>query len=80
MTQAEATADLRDTALGEPDLSNRLGATWGTGRGLLAWLSSVDHKVIGRRYIATAFIFLFRGAATGGCQVLQTCPLRCGLW
>jgi cytochrome c oxidase subunit I len=71
VTQAEATADLRDTALGEPDLSNRLGATWGTGRGLLAWLSSVDHKVIGRRYIATAFIFLFLGGLAAVAMRLQ---------
>jgi cytochrome c oxidase subunit I len=52
---------LRDTALEEPELSNRLAFTWGTRPGLFASLSSVDHKVIGRRYIVTAFVFLFLG-------------------
>jgi cytochrome c oxidase subunit I len=61
VTQAEATEHLRDSALGEPELSNRLRVTWGSGQGLLAWLSSVDHKAIGRRYIVTAFVFLFLG-------------------
>ena len=33
----------------------------GHGKGLIGALSTVDHKIIGRRYIVTAFIFLFLG-------------------
>src|SRR3954471_12075912 len=51
--------DLRDTALSDAELRARLAKTWGTASGIIGRLSSVDHKVIGRRYIITAFIFLF---------------------
>jgi len=34
-----------------------LERTWAGGRGVIAWLSEVDHKAIGRRFIATAFAF-----------------------
>jgi cytochrome c oxidase subunit I+III len=34
-----------------------LERTWGGGRGVIAWLSEVDHKAIGRRFIVTAFAF-----------------------
>ena len=39
----------------------RLQAVWETGPGLKGWLSDVDHKEIGKRYIVTAFIFLLLG-------------------
>jgi cytochrome c oxidase subunit 1 len=38
-----------------------LRASWHERPGLLGWLTSVDHKSIGRRYIATAFAFLLLG-------------------
>jgi cytochrome c oxidase subunit 1 len=38
-----------------------LARTWGSRPGLIGWLTSVDHKSIGRRYIATAFAFLLLG-------------------
>jgi cytochrome c oxidase subunit I len=46
-----------------PDLSGaelheRLTATWERPPGFIGWLSSVDHKDIGRRYIVTALVFL----------------------
>src|SRR4029079_16866324 len=34
-----------------------LERTWAGGRGVIAWLSEVDHKAIGRRFIVTAFAF-----------------------
>jgi cytochrome c oxidase subunit I+III len=55
--------DLRDHQVEEPELSHLLSRVWGTPRSLLGWLMSVDHKVVGRRYIVTAFIFLFLGGA-----------------
>ncbi len=41
----------------------RLAALWETAPGLKGFLSSVDHKEIGIRYIVTAFIFLALGGA-----------------
>jgi cytochrome c oxidase subunit 1 len=48
----------RDNELNDGDLRERLARTWGTPNGLLGALSTVDHKIVGRRYIITAFIFL----------------------
>ena len=63
MSSAEARGerDLRDTGLAAGELHLRLLKTWGTGSGLIGRLSSVDHKVIGTRYILTAFAFLILG-------------------
>ena len=47
-------------------LAEKLAKTWGNPPGLIGWLSSVDHKDIGRRYIVTALIFL----ALGGVMAL----------
>jgi cytochrome c oxidase subunit I+III len=44
----------------------RLAALWETAPGLKGFLSSVDHKEIGIRYIVTAFVFL----ALGGVEAL----------
>jgi cytochrome c oxidase subunit 1/cytochrome c oxidase subunit I+III len=46
----------RDSALAE-----KLRALWETKPGFIGWLSSVDHKEIGIRYIITAFAFLIIG-------------------
>ena len=42
-------------------LEARLDATWRRPPGFIGWLSTVDHKEIGRRYIVTALIFLALG-------------------
>ena len=39
-------------------LAAKLAKTWGNPPGFIGWLSSVDHKDIGRRYIITALCFL----------------------
>ena len=39
------------------ELNDRLTRTWADGPGLLGWLSTVDHKEIGKRYLVTALIF-----------------------
>jgi cytochrome c oxidase subunit I+III len=44
----------------EAELATRhrlLERTWGTGPGLWARLTTVDHKIVGRRYIITGFVF-----------------------
>lgn len=43
-----------------------LTAIWETRPGFVGWLSSVDHKEIGKRYLITAFAFL----AIGGVEAL----------
>lgn len=53
--------DLRDSDLAPADLRARLARTWGSGAGLRGALTTVDHKIIGRRYILTAFLFLGLG-------------------
>jgi len=41
--------------------ARRLEKIWKTTPGLLGWLTSVDHKEIGKRYLVTAFAFLVIG-------------------
>ena len=53
----------RDTGQALEEVHARLGRTWGSPRGVWGWLTTVDHKVIGRRYIITAFMFLLLGGA-----------------
>ena len=43
------------------DRVERLDSIWRTPGGLAGWLSTVDHKEIGKRYIVTAFLFLVAG-------------------
>src|SRR3954451_14869235 len=54
-------AEIPDTHLSDGELHARLTRTWRTGSRLLERLASVDHKVVGRRYIITAFVFLCLG-------------------
>jgi cytochrome c oxidase subunit 1/cytochrome c oxidase subunit I+III len=44
-----------------PALAEKLGSIWQTKPGVAGWLSTVDHKDIGIRYIITAFAFLIAG-------------------
>jgi cytochrome c oxidase subunit I len=39
-------------------LEKKLLATWRRPPGFIGWLSSVDHKDVGRRYVVTALVFL----------------------
>ncbi|ARQ12307.1 cytochrome-c oxidase subunit 1 protein (plasmid) [Rhizobium etli] len=50
-----------DLAAGSEEAEAFLRRTWSTPSGFLAALSTVDHKIIGRRYVATAFVFLVLG-------------------
>ncbi|WP_149538536.1 cytochrome c oxidase subunit I [Siccirubricoccus phaeus] len=54
-------AQPRDTGREEAALEASLAAVWSSRPGLLGWLTTVDHKAIGRRYIVTAFLFLALG-------------------
>ncbi|MGZ2488089.1 cytochrome c oxidase subunit I [Rhizobium pisi] len=71
MTRTQDGRDLRDTGLDEGELDRRLAATWSTPAGLWGALSTVDHKIIGRRYIVTAFLFLALGGILALAMRLQ---------
>ena len=49
----------------------RLQKIWETPPGLLGWLSTVDHKIIGIRYLITAFAFLLLGGGEALVMRLQ---------
>jgi cytochrome c oxidase subunit I len=63
--------DTRDAAMPSELLEWQLERVWGTPRTLLGALSTVDHKRIGRRYIATAFVFLLLGGVLALVMRLQ---------
>jgi cytochrome c oxidase subunit I+III len=63
--------DLRDTGLDRPSLEAALAETWKTPSGFWGALATVDHKIIGRRYIFTAFVFLALGGVLAILMRLQ---------
>jgi cytochrome c oxidase subunit I len=67
----ELDRDLRDTQLEQSELAALLLRLWRTPSGWLGSLTSVDHKVIGRRYILTAFAFLILGGLLAVLMRLQ---------
>ena len=48
-----------------------LEATWAEPRGFYGWLTHVNHKSIGRRYIFTAFAFFILAGILAGLMRLQ---------
>src|SRR5437764_5902243 len=68
---AHAARDERDADLREAELAGRLTMLWRTPAGFYGRLASVDHKVVGRRYIVTAFVFLFLGGLLAIAMRLQ---------
>src|SRR5690349_7249105 len=45
------------------DEAPQLAATWSDPPGVRGWLTAVDHKAIGRRYLVTAFAFFLLAGA-----------------
>jgi cytochrome c oxidase subunit I+III len=62
---------LRDTGLDSVRLHDWLSRTWDHKSGLVGWISTIDHKVIGRRYIITALFFLALGGLAAALMRLQ---------
>jgi cytochrome c oxidase subunit 1 len=60
-------------------LHARLHRTWKREPGFWGWLTTVDHKDIGRRYIVTAMIFLVLGGALAMAMRLQLARPESGL-
>src|SRR5437588_970589 len=71
MRDGETKRDIRDTDLDRPALEAALASIWNTSAGLWAALSTVDHKIIGRRYVFTAFVFLTLGGLLALAMRLQ---------
>jgi cytochrome c oxidase subunit I len=55
----------------ESPLAGELERAWETEPGLLGWLSTVDHKKLGLRYLVTAFGFLILGGVEALVMRLQ---------
>jgi cytochrome c oxidase subunit 1 len=60
-------------------LAQRLDEVWGDKPGLWGWITTVDHKRVGRRYIVTAFIFLVLGGVLALLMRLQLARPESGL-
>ena len=55
-------------------LAEKLHELWETKPGLYGWISTVDHKEIGIRYIVTAFAFLIVGGIEALIMRVQLAP------
>jgi len=71
MTQALAQAETSDDELELPLLEASLSQTCGTPPGFWNAISTVDHKVIGKRYVVTAFVFLCLGGILAALMRIQ---------
>jgi cytochrome c oxidase subunit I len=60
-----------DLELSPTELAEKLAFTWRTPKGFWGSLTTVDHKIIGRRYIVTAFVFLALGGVLAMLMRLQ---------
>jgi cytochrome c oxidase subunit I+III len=66
-----AEPEVRDNDLAPLALEAALAETWMTPAGLWGALAAVDHKIIARRYIVTAFVFLALGGVLAVLMRLQ---------
>src|SRR2546429_4053273 len=57
---------LRDGGGWNAPAAKALDRTWRDKPGLIGWLSTTDHKAIGRRFIVTAFGFFAAAGVLGG--------------
>lgn len=69
----------RDTGMDDASLHHWLERTWRTPPGIIGALSSVDHKVIARRYLITAFVFLCLGGLSAVAMRVQLSGPQRGL-
>lgn len=71
MSRPATAPDMRDIELHRTRLTSTLTETWKTPPGLWGALATVDHKIIGRRYIFTAFVFLALGGVLAALMRIQ---------
>lgn len=60
-------------------LQRALDRTWSDAPGLWGWVTTVDHKRVGKRYIVTAFVFLALGGVLALLMRLQLARPESGL-
>ncbi|HYE49012.1 MAG TPA: cytochrome c oxidase subunit I [Azospirillaceae bacterium] len=65
--------------LPEAETHARLERTWGTAATFWGWLTTVDHKLVGRRYIVTGFAFFLLAGLMGLAMRLQLATPESGL-
>jgi cytochrome c oxidase subunit 1 len=63
--------DIRDSDIDRGVLEENLDKTWRTQKSFFGQLATVDHKIIGRRYIVTALVFLALGGILALAMRLQ---------
>ncbi len=79
-TARHSPAPARDTPDMPADvLHRRLARTWDRGPGLWGWLTTVDHKDLGRRYLGTALGFLVLGGLLALAMRVQLARPESGL-
>jgi cytochrome c oxidase subunit 1 len=61
------------------ELDRLLSETWGDRPGFLGWLTTVDHKRVGKRYIITAMTFMLLGGVLALMMRLQLARPESGL-
>jgi len=61
------------------ELDRVLSETWGDKPGLIGWLTTVDHKRVGKRYIMTAMAFMLLGGILALLMRLQLARPDSGL-
>jgi cytochrome c oxidase subunit I+III len=66
-------------AVAEGELHERLARTWATPRGLWGMLTTVDAKIIGRRYIVTGLAFFVLGGILAALMRMQLARPEQGL-
>lgn len=71
MSRPATAPDMRDIELQRTRLTSTLTETWKTPSGLWGALATVDHKIVGRRYIFTAFVFLALGGILAALMRIQ---------
>ncbi|MBY5407832.1 cytochrome c oxidase subunit I [Rhizobium leguminosarum] len=71
MKKDQASPVPADTGLADAEVERQLMTIWGSRPGFWGAVASVDHKVIARRYIVTAFIFLILGGLLALAMRLQ---------
>ncbi|MBW9056389.1 cytochrome c oxidase subunit I [Rhizobium mesosinicum] len=71
MTQDQASATVTDLGLADAEVERQLSVTWGSRPGFWGAIATVDHKIIAKRYVVTAFVFLILGGMLALAMRLQ---------
>jgi cytochrome c oxidase subunit I+III len=79
MSAQEASIARDGEWLDESSTRERLERAWRSAPGFWGALTTVDHKIVGRRFLITAFVFLFLGGSLAVVMRLQLAHAENGL-